>query len=195
MKTEVEKGLASHSSNMVAPHDYHREPEDGWTVVMSKKNLRKTRKNKKNDFKKVFDASSVVDSVKSTTSADSSWASIVKRSLKTKVPKVNFDFMDKSSNSSTSRPEQKIESKKVNNPPEEVVIQPKEISPPQIINISDDEDLSSIESLFMTSKDEPNQDPPVPNSIEHKNEITQRTGHFKKHPEREINIEKRKNMS
>ena len=175
MKTEVEKGLASHSSNMVAPRDYHREPEDGWTVVMSKKNLRKTRKNKKNDFKKVFDASSVVDSVKSTTSDDSSWASIVKRSLKTKVPKVNFDFMDKSSNSSTSRPEQKIESKKVNNPPEEVVIQPKEISPPPIINISDDEDLSSIESLFMTSKDEPNQDPPVPNSIEHKNEMIPRT--------------------
>ena len=60
MKTEVEKGLASHSSNMVAPRDCHREPEDGWTVVMSKKNLRKTRKNKKNDFKKFFDASSVV---------------------------------------------------------------------------------------------------------------------------------------
>ena len=87
MKTEVEKGLASHSSSMVAPCDYHREPEDGWTIVTSQKNLRKTRKNKKNDFKKVFDASSVVDSVKSTTSDDSSWASI----------------------------EQKIESKKVNN--------------------------------------------------------------------------------
>ena len=80
---------------------------------MSKKNLRKTRKNKKNDFKKAFDTSSVVDSVKSTTSDDSSWASIVKRSLKTKVPKMNFDFMDKSSNSSTSSTEQKIESKKV----------------------------------------------------------------------------------
>ena len=90
--------------------------------------------------------------------------------------------MDKSSSGSTSSPEQKIESKKMNNPPEEVVVQPKEISPPPIINISDDEDLSSIESLFMTSKDEQNQDPPVPNSIEHKNEITPRTGHFKKHP-------------
>ena len=53
MKTEVEKGLASHSSNMVAPlPDYHRDPEDGWTVVMSKKNLRKTRKNKKKDLRK-----------------------------------------------------------------------------------------------------------------------------------------------
>ena len=48
MKTE--KGLASHSSNMVPPHDYHCEPEDGWTVVTSKKNLFKTRKNKKNDI-------------------------------------------------------------------------------------------------------------------------------------------------
>ena len=155
MKTTVEKGLVSHSSNMVAPRDYHREPDDGWTVVIFKKNLRKNRKNKQNDFKKVFDASTVVDSVKSTTSNDSSWASIVKRSLKTKVPKMNFDFMDKLSNGNTSSPEQKIESKKMNNPPEEVVIQPKEISPPPIINISDDEDLSSIESLFMTSKDDP----------------------------------------
>ena len=104
---------------------------------------------------------------------------------------MNFDFMDKSINGSTSSTEQKIESKKVNNPPEEVVIQPKEISPPPIINISDDEDLSSIESLFMTSKDEPNQDPPVPNSIKHKNEMIPRTWHFKKHPERENNIEKK----
>ena len=100
--------------------------------------------------------------------------------------------MDKSSNSSTSRPEQKIESKKVNNPPEEVVIQPKEISPPPIINISDDEDLSSIESLFMTSKDEPNQDPSVPNSIKHKTEMILRTEHFKKHPERKINAENKR---
>ena len=109
MKTKVEKGLASHFSNMVAPlPDYHCEPEDGWTVVISKKSLRKTRKKKKNDFKKVFDASSVVDSVKSTTSEDLSWASIVKRSLKTKGPKMNFDFMKKSSNGCTSSTEQKI---------------------------------------------------------------------------------------
>ena len=74
----------------------------------------------------------------------------------------------------------------------EVAIQPKEISPPPIINISDDEDLSSMESLFMTSKDESNQDLPVPNSIKHKNKMIPRTGHFKKHPEREINIEKKR---
>ena len=139
MKTEVEKGLASHSSNMVVPHDYHREPEDGWTIVTSKKNLRKIRKSKKYDMKNVFDASSIVDSVKSTTSDDSSWTSIAL---------------------------------------EEVIIQPTETSPPPITNISDDEDLSSIESLFMTSKDEPNQDQPVSQSIDHKNEITPRTGHI-----------------
>ena len=46
--TEVEKGLASHSSNMVAPRDFHRETEQGWTVVTSKKTLRKFKKNKKN---------------------------------------------------------------------------------------------------------------------------------------------------
>ena len=144
-------------------------------------------------MKKVFNTSSVVDSVKSTTSDDSSWAFIVKRSLKTKVPKMNFDFMDKSSSGSTSSPKQKIESKNKNNSPEEVIIQPKEISPPpQIINISDDEDLSSIESLFMTSKNEPNQDQPVPQTIEHRNDMTPRNGHFKKHQEWEINKENRR---
>ena len=81
-------------------------------------------------MKKVFNTSSVVDSVKSTTSDDSSWAFIVKRSLKTKVPKMNFDFMDSSNSGSTSSPKQKIESKNGNNSPEEVIIQPKEISPP-----------------------------------------------------------------
>ena len=80
----------------------------------------------------------------------------------------------------------------MNNPPEEEVIQPKEISPSPTINISDDEDLSYIGSLFMTSKDEPNQDPPEPNSIKHKNEMIPRVGHFKKHPERENNTEKRR---
>ena len=148
MKTEVEKGLASYSSNMVTPRDYHREPEDGWTVVTSKKNLRKTRKKKKNDFKKVLGAAFIVDPVKPTTSDDSSWASIVKRSLKTKDPKMNFDLMDKSSSGSISSPDQKIESKKKNNSPEEVIIQPKEISPPPIINISDDEDVGNIMSIY-----------------------------------------------
>ena len=79
---------------MVAPRDYHGKPEDGWTIVTSKKNLHKIRRNKKNDMKNMFDTLSVVDSVKSTTSDDSSWASIVKRSLKTKVPEMKFDFMD-----------------------------------------------------------------------------------------------------
>ena len=100
--------------------------------------------------------------------------------------------MDKSSSNSASSPEQKIESKTMNNPPEEVVIQPKEISQSPIINISDNEDLSSIETLFITSKDEPNQDLPVSNSIEHKNEMIPRTRHFKKHPERENKIEKKR---
>ena len=37
----------------------------------------------------------------------------------------------------------------------------------------------------MTSNDDPNQELPVPNSIEHKNEMIPRTRYFKKHPERE----------
>ena len=47
MKTKVEKGLASHSSNMAAPHDYHHEPEDGWTVVTSKNTYAKPGKMRK----------------------------------------------------------------------------------------------------------------------------------------------------
>ena len=47
----------------------------------------------------------------------------------------------------------------------------------------------------MTSKDEQNQDLPVPNLIKHKNEMIPRTEHFKKHPEREKIHRKRENMS
>ena len=76
METILEKGLASHSSNMVAPHDYHCEPEKGWAVVTSKKNLHKLRKSKKifkkKDKNEVIDVSSGVYSVKLTTSDDSS---------------------------------------------------------------------------------------------------------------------------
>ena len=49
--TEVEKGLASHSSNKVASRDFHHESEQGWTVVTSKKTLHKYKKNKKNSEK------------------------------------------------------------------------------------------------------------------------------------------------
>ena len=94
--TEVEKGLASHSSNMVAPRDFHRETEQGWTVVTSKKTLRKFKKNKKNIDKnhknKKNTASSVTNTVKSTSSNDQSWASIVKKTLKMSIPKVDSDM-------------------------------------------------------------------------------------------------------
>ena len=124
--------------------------------------------------------------MKSTTSDDSSWASIAKRSLKTKVPKMKTDFMDSSTSSGTSSPEQKNEPKNENSPPEDKIVQPKDLSPPpQIIHISDDEDLSSIGSLFMRSKDDPNHDQLVPQLIKKKNEMTPRIRHFKKCPERE----------
>ena len=44
----------------------------------------------------------------------------------------------------------------------------------------------------MTSKDEPNQDLPIPNSIELKNEMIPRTGYFKKNSERENNTENKR---
>ena len=94
MKTAVEKGLASHSSIMVAPHDYI------------------------------------------TVSLKTSWASIVKKSIKTKVPKINFDCMDTSSSGSPSSRKNKMESKKYDTSPEQVIITPTEPSPPPIINIS-----------------------------------------------------------
>ena len=42
------------------------------------------------------------------------------------------------------------------------------------------------------SKNEPNQDQSVPQTIKHKNEMAPRTGHFKKHPERESNKENKR---
>ena len=89
MKPSVEKGLASHSSIMVAPHEFACGCEDGdgdgWIKVSSKKNLRKEKKIYKNKSSKdvsFFSAennqdevSSATDSNKSGTSG-SSWASI-----------------------------------------------------------------------------------------------------------------------
>ena len=52
MKPSVEKGLASHSSIMVAPREFARGCEDGdgdgWIKVSSKKSLRKEKKIHKN---------------------------------------------------------------------------------------------------------------------------------------------------
>ena len=105
--TEVEKRLASHSSNMVAPHDFHRETEQGWTVVTSKKTLHKFKKNKKNIDKnyknKKNTAFSVTNTVKSTSSNDQSWASIVKKTLKMSIPNIDSDMSF--SGSANSSPE------------------------------------------------------------------------------------------
>ena len=44
MNTSVEKGLASHSSIMVAPQELSGDNEEGWTVVSSKRILEEIEK-------------------------------------------------------------------------------------------------------------------------------------------------------
>ena len=86
----------------------------------------------------------------------------------------------------SSSPEPKIKIKNNETSPEDMIPPPAEISPPEIINISDDNDLSSIESFFMISKNEPTIDQPVPRTIKHKNEELPRTGHIETYPKQEI---------
>ena len=146
--TEVDTGLASHSSNMVAPCHFHCESQEGWAVVTSKKTLHKLKKNKKYISKnKKNTASSIADTVKSTSSDDLSWASIVKKSLKMSIPKVNSDMSF--SESGNSSPEVSFFKKFKKEEDEGMVIPEQLVYPPEIINISDDDDLSSIESCFM----------------------------------------------
>ena len=113
MKPSVETGLASHSPIMVAPREFARGSEDGdgWIEVSSKKNLRKQKKFlKKKPSKDISffsaennqdEVSSASDSNKSDTSG-SSWASILKRSLKMDVPRVSIDIASTSTDSKNS---------------------------------------------------------------------------------------------
>ena len=141
--TEVETGLASYSSNMVAPRDFYRVSEQGWTDVTSKKILHKLKKNKKyfskNNKNKKNTASSVADTVKSTSFNDQSWASIVKKSLKMTIPNVDFDMSF--SESGNSSPEVSFFKKFKKEDDEWMVIPEQPVYPPEIINISDDDDF------------------------------------------------------
>ena len=138
--TEVDTGLASHSSNMVAPCHFHCESQEGWAVVTSKKTLHKLKKNKKYISKnKKNTASSIADTVKSTSSDDLSWASIVKKSLKMSIPKVNSDMSF--SESGNSSPEVSFFKKFKKEDDEWMVIPEQPVYPPEIINISDDDDF------------------------------------------------------
>ena len=47
MSTNKDHGLASHSSNMVAPREFTTEDNGEWTVVQSKRALRRIWKLKK----------------------------------------------------------------------------------------------------------------------------------------------------
>ena len=205
MKTAAETGLASHSSNMVAPRDFNRETKDGWTVVTSKKTLRRIRKAKKNQKNNENDASSEDFSIKSTPSNESSWSSIVKRSLKMDVPKVDIKFnvpyqpTQNRENNGTKSP------KPMNHKKNEGVTSkpPAKPSPPEIINISDDDDLSSIECLFSVKKSKENSDLPVPEVIELEDEEMSQTGQneksqtgqIDKNPDREFTSKKREHES
>ena len=93
MSTYQEPGLASHSSNMVAPREFTGTDEGGWTVVCSKNTLHKMRKiQKKKDRKNIkppkvsqffFDDSSSASSSKfSTVKSGTSWSYVLKKALK-----------------------------------------------------------------------------------------------------------------
>ena len=198
MKTAAETGLASHSSNMVAPRDLNRETEDGWTVVTSKKTLRRIRKdqknNKINNKNQDKNASSEDVSMKSTPSDESSWSSIVKRSLKMNVPKMDIKFnvpyqpTQKPKNSDLKS--SKVQNNKINEGT--ISKPPAKPSPPEIINISDDDDLSSIECLFSVKKNNNKTDLSVPKIIELEIQETSKTGQIKRTPERDFTSSKKR---
>ena len=148
MKTSVEKGLASHSSIMVAPQELSGDKEEGWTVVSSKRTLRRLRKiSKKNTERsvgstsntsnsEVIQASSDNGSIKSGESS-TSWSPIVKRSMKMNIPKINIDITSvtssKSSNESTN--EVKFIKSIKNTSGTEVTSDVPIVSTPKIINV------------------------------------------------------------
>ena len=100
MSTYKESGLASLSSNMVAPCEFSTGNDEGdWTVVHSKKTLRKMRKiQQKKDRENAnppkspqflfYDSPSASSSDISTVKSGTSWSDVLKRALKigTTVP-------------------------------------------------------------------------------------------------------------
>ena len=165
MKTNAEKGLASHSSNMVAPQELASECEEGWTVVSSKRTLRKIRKLRKlrsNSIKSSKSTdhssseeiqepkfSSANDSVKSASSGES-WSSIVKRALKMDVPKVSLSIHSTPSTKSKESSSNEVQyiktvKAKVN---ENMKKNPQVTSPPKVIMIPQDKENSSEHSFF-----------------------------------------------
>ena len=151
MKTAAETGLASHSSNMVAPRDFNRETEEGWTVVTSKRTLLKIRKAKKNIKKNYKNnekvASSDDVSMETTPSNESTWSSIVKRSLKMDVPRVSIEIASTSSASKQSNEsENEVQYLKTVHACG-AKVQPSKVSVPQeIITVLDSDEASISES-------------------------------------------------
>ena len=146
---------------IVAPQELSGDNEEGWTVVSSKITLRRLKKISKKQItrsvgstsstsdQEVIQASSDNRSIKSGDSS-TSWSSIVKRSMKMNIPKVNIDITSitssKSSNKSTN--EEKF-IKSIKNPSgtkttSEVPI----VSPPRIINVSYSKVKGTPKSLF-----------------------------------------------
>ena len=165
MKTNVEKGLASHSSNMVAPQELASECEEGWTVVSSKRTLRKIRKLRKlrsNSTKSLKSTdyssdeenqepkiSSANASVKSTSSGES-WSSIVKRALKMDVPKVSLSIHSTPSTKSKESSNNEVQyiktvTAKIN---EDAKKNSQVTSPPKVIMVPQDKENSSEHSFF-----------------------------------------------
>ena len=161
MKTSVEIGLASHSSIMVAPQELSGDNEEGWTVVSSKITLRRLKKISKKQItrsvgstsstsdQEVIQASSDNRSIKSGDSS-TSWSSIVKRSMKMNIPRINIDITSTTTSKTSEGSTNEVKFiKSIKNPADihttsEVPI----VSPPKIINVPCSDEKGSSKSLF-----------------------------------------------
>ena len=203
MKTSVEKGLASHSSIMVAPQELTSECEDGWTVVSSKRTLRKLRKMKKSTNQKCKEStdktsaevhiksksSSANDSVKSTSSKES-WSSIVKRALKMDVPRVSIEICSKTTSKTQESSENEVQFIKTVKPGTNKHMEENQpaISPPKIIMVPQGKAKSSVQSFFHDDESmstQTNQEPDDINSIKSTEDYeSTNSGHIETNPDR-----------
>ena len=146
---------------MVAPQELSGDKEEGWTVVSSKRTLRRLRKiSKKNSQtsvgstsntsnSEVIQASSDNGSIKSGESS-TSWASIVKRSMKMNIPKINIDITSVTSSKSSDESTNEVKFIKTtkNTSSTDVTNDVPIVSPPKIINVPYSDMNKKPRSLF-----------------------------------------------
>ena len=182
MKPSAETGLASHSSNMVAPREFARGCEDGegWIKVTSKKNLRKNKgihKNKPTKDITFFSKENNQDEVSSASDASiksdssgTSWSSIVKKSLKMNVPRVSIDIASTSSTSKqSSDSNNEVQYLKTVRTCGVKVNKPSKVQvPPKIITVPDSDEASISESEFSEDECTPSKKVCASSTVQHK---------------------------